>query len=122
MASGRWYEYSLCEQLGNIGSEVGRANKWKDKNHELFESSVFRAIELLFLTLTDKRWKNRLKEIARAKEVLCDAYLGGKEYGSTFGDLEKYFYHYAYAARKNKNANIRIPACRQAGNTNDTNE
>ncbi len=99
MAEGKWFTYSLCQQLGNIGSEVGRANRWKEKDQKLFESAVFRAIELIDLTLSDKRWKNRLKEIARAKEVLCDAFTGGKLYNSGFNDLEKYFYHFAYAAR-----------------------
>ena len=99
MAYGKWFDYSLCQQMGNIGSEVGRANRWKEKDIKLFESSVFRAIELIDLTLSDKRWKKRLKEIARAKEILCDAFTGGKEYNSSFAELEKYFYRFAYAAR-----------------------
>ena len=99
MAAGKWFEYSLCEQMGNIGSEVGRANRWKEKDTKLFESAVFRAIELLNLTLSDTRWINRLKEISRAKELVCDALNGGKEYNSDFAALEKYFYHFAYAAR-----------------------
>src|SRR3990172_391821 len=99
MASGKLFEYTLCQQMGNIGSEVGRAARWKGKDEKLFESAVYRAIELLDLTLTDVRWKNRFKEIARAKETLCDAFTGGKEYNSTFAELEKYFYHFAYAAR-----------------------
>ncbi|MEK6616106.1 MAG: hypothetical protein AABZ32_08360 [Bacteroidota bacterium] len=60
MAAGKWSEYSLCEQMGNIGSEVGRANRWKEKDQKLFEGAVFRAIELIDLTLSDVRWKNRL--------------------------------------------------------------
>ena len=99
MAAGKWFEYTLCQQMGNIGSEVGRANRWKEKDPKLFESAVFRAIELLNLTLSDLRWKNRCKEIARAKEAVCDAFTGGKEYNSNFEDLEKYFYHFAFAAR-----------------------
>lgn len=102
MAAGKWFEYSLCEQMGNIGSEVGRANRWKDKDAKLSESAFFRAIELIDLTLSDPRWKKRLKEIARAKEVLCDAFEGGKEYRSDLSSLEKYFYHFAYAARNTK--------------------
>ena len=49
MAAGKWSEYSLCEQMGNIGSEVGRANRWKEKDQKLFEGAVFRAIELIDL-------------------------------------------------------------------------
>ena len=99
MAAGKWFEYTLCQQMGNIGSEVGRANRWKEKDPKLYESAVFRAIELLNLTLADVRWKKRLKEISRAKETLCDAFSGGKEFNSSLPELEKYFYHFAYAAR-----------------------
>ena len=99
LAAGRWFELSLCEQLGNIGSEIGRAKRWKDKNETNFQNAVFRAIELLDLTLSDVRWKKRTKEIARAREVVCDTWLGGNEYHSTFESLEKYFNQFAYSAR-----------------------
>ena len=99
LAAGKWFELSLMEQLGNVASEIGRARKWQHKDAKIYEACVFRAIELLSLTLSDSRWKSRYKEICRAKECVCDAYYGGKEYGSTFESLEKYFNHYAYAAR-----------------------
>ena len=106
MAAGKWFTYTLCQQMGNIGSEVGRAARWKDKDPKLFEEAVFRAIELLDMTLADTRWKNRLREIARARETLCDAFTGGKEYNSSFSELEKYFYHFAYAARNSIGRNL----------------
>jgi hypothetical protein len=28
LAAGRWWQLSLAEQLGNIGSEVSRAVRW----------------------------------------------------------------------------------------------
>ena len=56
LASGKWFNLSLCEQLGNIGSEISRAIKWKHKNHTLYEKAVFRALELVDITLMDKRW------------------------------------------------------------------
>ena len=101
LAEGKWFTLSLMEQLGNVGSEISRARHWQGKNHQYFENAIFRALELLDLTLADPRWikAKRLKEICRAREVVCDAYLGGHEYGSTFEDLDKYFYYFAYAAR-----------------------
>lgn len=101
LAAVRWFELSLYEQMGNIGSEIGRARKWQNKDKKIFDSAVFRAIELIDLTLSDLRWKNRCKEIARVKEVVCDAWLGGSAYNSDFESLEKYFYAYAFAASKN---------------------
>ena len=101
-AAGAWFELSFYEQMGNIGSEVGRARKWQYKNQKLFENSFFRAIELLSLTIDDKRWTSRLKELCRVKEVLGDAFYGGELYKSDFQSLEKYFYHFALAARNSK--------------------
>jgi hypothetical protein len=48
-------------------------------------SSLSRSAELLDLTMADTRWRGRLKEIARARELLCDAASGGHEYGTTPG-------------------------------------
>jgi hypothetical protein len=58
-----------------------------------------RALELLDLTLADPRWRDRLREIARARELLCDAATGGAEYGTTLEDLDRYFLAFALAAR-----------------------
>lgn len=100
LAAGRWFELSLMEQLGNIGSEVGRARSWQGKDAIRFRRATDRALELFDLTLSDARWRGRLKEIGRAREVFCDAVLGGKEYRGSLADLERYFTHFALAARR----------------------
>ncbi|MBU3964308.1 hypothetical protein KJ591_00015 [Patescibacteria group bacterium] len=97
----KWGEFSLYEQLGNIGSEVGRALKWKGKDEKTFESAVLRALELFDLTMNDPRWLGRLKEIGRAREVFLDAVSDKREYGGSLDGLEKYFYHFAVLARRN---------------------
>lgn len=99
LAGGRWFQLSLKEQLGNIGSEVNRAKNWQGKDEKNFESAVDRALDLFDLTLADERWKGRRWEIARAREVFCDAVYGGKLYKSSLTDLVKYFDHFAIAAR-----------------------
>jgi len=63
---------------------------------------VERALELFDLTLEDSRWLNRKGEIARAREVFCDAIYGGKLYKSSFEDLTRYFDQFAFAAAKKK--------------------
>jgi hypothetical protein len=98
-ASGAWHTRSLLDQLANVGSEVGRIRRWKDQNPAFAERAFVRALELLDMTLADPRWKGRRKEIARARTFLCDAMLGGSEYGSTLEDLDRYFLAYAVAAR-----------------------
>ena len=103
LAAGGWQKLSLAEQMGNIGSEVSRALRWERKDEKLFQAAVDKALELFELTLDDPRWKGRLREIARAKEVFCDAVLGGKEYQSSLKDLERYFFYFAVAARNKLN-------------------
>ncbi len=102
LAAGRWFKLTLAEQLGNVGSEVSRMGNWKDKNQKLYLKAFERALELLDLTIADLRWKNGLKELTRARELLCDAMQGGKEYGTTFEDLNRYFFQFALAARQDK--------------------
>lgn len=101
LAAGRWYTLSLAEQLGNVGSEVSRALRWREKDKTLFDKSIIRALELLDLTIEDPRWRQRLKEIVRVREFLCGAWLGEIEYGMTLESLDRYFFHFVLAARKN---------------------
>ena len=99
LAAGRWGELSLAEQLANVGSEVGRMLRWRGRDERLMTGAFDRALELLDLTLADRRWRDRLREIARARELLCDAAAGGREYGATLEDLDRYFLAFAVAAR-----------------------
>lgn len=95
----RWFRLSLAEQLGHIGSEVGRAAKWQGQDEHSFWGAVTRALELFDITQMDTRWQKRRPEIDRAREVFADAVLGGREYQSNLKDLEKYFMSFALAAR-----------------------
>ena len=99
LAAGRWVRLSLAEQLGNVGSEVGRMLRWRGRDERLAAGAFDRALELLDLTLADARWRSRRREIARARELLCDAALGGAEYGTTLEDMDRYFLAFAVAAR-----------------------
>jgi hypothetical protein len=102
LAAGRWGRLSLAEQLGNVGSEVGRMHRWRGRDDGLAAGAFDRALELLDLTLADPRWRDRLREIARARELLCDAAAGGREYNTTLEDLDRYFLAFAVAARRGR--------------------
>jgi hypothetical protein len=65
----------------------------------MFRQAVERALELFDLTLSDPRWKGRRLEVARAREVFCDAAYGGGLYKSSLADLVRYFDNFAFAAR-----------------------
>lgn len=98
LAEGRWSNFSLSEQLGNIGSEVNRAINAKG-DEKRFENAILRAFELFDLTISDPRWRGRLKELTRARELFCDAICGGPEYKTSLEDLNKYFFYFALSAR-----------------------
>lgn len=104
LANGRWLELSLDEQMGNIGSEVGRSINWKNKDdRDQSIKALHRGLELFDLSLQDGRWNfPKLKEIARAREVVCDFLVGDNEYGSDEKFLNDYFMQFAVAARANR--------------------
>ncbi len=102
-AAGRWFQFSACEQMANIWSEVGRTLQWKEKNESFSQEAAQRALELFDLTLEDSRWKNlgRLQEIGRVRELFCSAMLGENGYDTSLQDIENYLYLFALAARRN---------------------
>lgn len=78
--------------MANLGSEISRALKWKNKNDQLFWSALKRGDKLWFLTIEAQRNQpNRLREIFRAKECWYDFILGDNLYGSTNKSTMKYF-------------------------------
>ncbi len=101
LAAGRWISFSLAEQLGNIGGEVNRVIRARG-DEKRFDNAVVRTLELFDLTLSDPRWRKRLKELARARELFCAAVLGSPEYGTSLEDLNTYFFHFAYAAQSKR--------------------
>lgn len=103
LARGHWYALSLAEQFGNVGSEISRAIRWSTKNPETAEAALYRGLELFDLMLDDPRHRGsvaRLREIARAREVVVDFLAGSNDYGSTSASLQKYFDHFGRAARR----------------------
>ena len=101
LAAGRWRELTLAEQLGNIGSEVSRAMRWRERgNSQIWPAALDRLLELFDLTIADRRWRHGLGELTRAREVVCDFFAGDNVYGSTPQNLQSYFDHFALVARQ----------------------
>ena len=97
----RWHNYSIFEQMANIGAEVGRAIFWRKKGEEKMSKNAFyRALELIDFSINDIKNRNSLKEILRLRELLVDYFCGNNIYHSTDQDWEKYFYHFNLATRK----------------------
>lgn len=100
LANGRWNQLSLYEQMGNIGSEIGRVIRAKKNGDELaFNNAMERALELFDFTVSDPLRRGQLKEILRAREVFLDAVFDKQEFGSSLDDINKYFMQFALAAR-----------------------
>ena len=87
--------------MANIGSEVHRALCAQGKDEKLFNGAVDRALELFDLTIADPKLRGRLREIERAREVFCDAVLGGTEYNSDLKSLSDYCNQFAFSLRRN---------------------
>jgi hypothetical protein len=101
LAAGRWQDMSFCQQMANIGSEVSRAIKWKNKKRPDYSQKAFhRALELMALTIKGADRYSKLKELIIVKEVLVDYFAGDNRYGSSDELWLSYFNHFAYAARK----------------------
>jgi hypothetical protein len=105
LSGGRWFTFTLAEQLANVGSEFERALSWKKRGDQVhFEKAFDRMLELLDLTIADPRWlrMRRLKELLRVREVLCDFFYGDNAYQTTPDYLSRYFLYFGIAARASR--------------------
>ncbi len=97
----RWFEFSVCEQMANIGCDIDRSVRWRDKGDLGLSHGVFeRALELLDLTIADpKNSGGRLTELVRLREFLKDYFLCDNEY-QVLDDifLYNYFMYFNYIA------------------------
>jgi hypothetical protein len=100
LAQGRWKQFSFAEQMGNIGSEIERTIRWKEKGNPEYSNLAFeRALELIDLTIDNAKTGPRLRELTRTREALVDHFVFSNEYGTTDECWKKYFFCFAYAAQ-----------------------
>lgn len=98
LARQSWAKFSLIEQMANIGSEISRVLKAKG-NHARYWGAVARALDLFYLTVEDPRWKGRLREVLRVRELFAAASLGSDEFKTSLEDLDRYFDCFIWLAR-----------------------
>jgi hypothetical protein len=101
LASGRWFTFSIAEQLANVGSEYERARKAKEiGDRERFTHALARMLELMDLTIADSRWRNhRLKELCRVRGIACEQLCSDNPEPWARQDLRDYFLHFAILSR-----------------------
>ncbi|NQV03760.1 MAG: hypothetical protein HQ542_14010 [Bacteroidia bacterium] len=94
----RWNQLTILEQLGNIGSEVGRTLKSKQRGQD-FEPALIRALDLFDATieLLVSKKSYRLKEVLRARDQFLQSIYVKEDY-----TIEQYFMQFAIAARNTR--------------------
>ena len=99
----KWAELSFYEQMGNIGSEVGRAiiaHRAGKTDRE--KRAIDRAIDLFSATaevLIGTKYAYRLKEVFRARDEFLRLFFDGT-FDEDADKIERYFMYFAFAARK----------------------
>lgn len=89
--SKRWSQFSFAQQIGHIGSEISRARHWEEKNEKTNkDSALIRALELIDLTIEDKKKKGGIREIVRLREFVCDQLTQTQAYEITLRELQTY--------------------------------
>ncbi len=94
-----WVQRDIFYQMGNIGSEVGRALSAKRRGNEKdMLAALYRGIDLMNATIAGliAQKSPRAKEVLRAREQFAESILTSH----TDPSLEKYFMEFAIAARR----------------------
>ena len=92
----KWARLSLFEQMGNIGSEVGRAMNAMQRGDQVsMQGAYYRSLDLIDATVASWPSTARRKELLRAREELTASI----ESRAVDTRLDGYFMQYAIAAR-----------------------
>jgi len=98
----RWAALSFNEQMGNIGSEVGRAIiARRNGNLQRETRAIDRAIDLFSATvevLIHTEYAYRLKEVLRARDEFLRLFFDGT-FDNEADNIERYFMWFAHLAR-----------------------
>jgi hypothetical protein len=99
----RWAQLTLIQQLGNIGSEVGRSVAARRRHDSgRFEGALERALDLFEATIDIliAQKSPRVREVLVAKDQYLNLFFGYAPVGDE-EKIEQYFMNYAIAARRN---------------------
>ncbi len=92
----KWAALSLFEQMGNIGSEVGRSmNALQRGDKDSLYGAYRRGLDLIDATVDAWNSEPRKRELLRARKLFTDAIESQK----IDRQLDAYFMQYAIAAR-----------------------
>ena len=86
-----WNEKPFLEKMAHIGSEVYRANKWRNISKSDSDAAFIRSLELIDITKDSGLTFPQLKELCRIREFWVDFYKYDNIYNSTAEFFDKYF-------------------------------
>lgn len=98
----KWGKLSIFEQMGNIGSEVGRAfNAKTSHRNDDCQQATIRALDLFDATVEAQIGQSpaRAREILRAREQFLSGIYAQNTDEMFLKKLDGYFLHFAIAAR-----------------------
>lgn len=91
----KWAKLSVFEQMGNIGSEVGRSmNALRRHDDVALQGAYYRGLDLIDFTVASWSSEARRRELLRARELFSAAVENRKP----DPQLENYFMQFAIAA------------------------
>jgi hypothetical protein len=99
----KWQKLTILEQIGNIGSEVGRAISAERRHDETSKNgAIARAFDLFNATSDGlvRQKSPRLREVLHARDQFLSLF-----FDDNFEETDKvenYFMHFAVAARRNR--------------------
>ena len=88
----KWFEMDVGIQLANVGGEICRAIRWKNRGDDKKEANFYnKAMDFLELTMQDPKNSHRLGELREARYELEDFFYGGNTYDNTDESIMKYY-------------------------------
>ncbi len=97
----KWSRMTIFEQMGNIGSEVGRVISAKQRaDSKNLEAATFRGLDLFNATIEHlvRQKSPRVREVLLSRDQFAEMALTDK----TDAKLDEYFLQFALAARANR--------------------
>lgn len=101
-----WAKLDIYEQMGNIGSEVGRAiNAQRNGKTKRVDGAVDRALDLFDATTECliRQKSPRVREVLRSREEFLRLFFDGT-FDEDADNIERYFAQFAVAARRQASA------------------
>ena len=88
----KWFSMTIQEQISNIGSEVLRADRWKQKgNNAKMRAYYDAAVSFLILSIRDPKNRAGKNELNLCIDELADYFIGENQSGTTSETLKRYY-------------------------------